>query len=66
MLFGGGGKFYLSDKIGLRLQARMLLPMTFSGGGAWCGTGGCAAGFGAWAVLVQFDFTVGVFIRLGR
>jgi len=64
--FGGGGKFYLSDKIGLRLQARMLLPMTFSGGGAWCGTGGCSAGFGAWAVLVQFDFTVGVFIRLGR
>ena len=64
--FGGGGKFYLSDKIGLRLQARMLMPMTFSGGGAWCGTGGCSAGFGAWSVLVQFDFTVGVFIRLGR
>jgi hypothetical protein len=64
--FGGGGKFYLSDKIGLRLQARMLLPMTFSGGGAWCGTGGCSAGLGAWAVLVQFDFTVAVFIRLGR
>jgi hypothetical protein len=64
--FGGGGKFYLSDKIGLRLQARMLLPMTFSGGGMWCGTGGCSAGLGAWAVLVQFDFTAGVFIRLGR
>ncbi len=64
--FGGGGKFYLSDKIGLRLQARMLLPMTFSGGGAWCGTGGCSVGLGAWAVIVQFDFTVGVFIRLGR
>jgi hypothetical protein len=64
--FGGGGKFYLSDKIGLRLQARMLLPMTFSGGGMWCGGGGCSAGIGAWAVLVQFDFTVGVFIRLGR
>jgi hypothetical protein len=64
--FGGGGKFYLSDKIGLRLQARMLMPMTFSGGGMWCGGGGCSAGVGAWAVLVQFDFTVGVFIRLGR
>jgi len=64
--FGAGGKFYLSDKIGLRLQARMLMPMTFSGGGMWCGGGGCSAGIGAWTPLVQFDFTVGVFIRLGR
>jgi opacity protein-like surface antigen len=64
--FGGGGKFYLSDKIGLRLQARMLMPLTFSGGGLWCGTGGCSAGIGAWTPLVQFDFTAAVFIRLGR
>lgn len=64
--FGGGGKFYLSNKIGIRLQARMLLPMTFSGGGMWCGSGGCGAGVGAWTPLVQFDFTAGVFIKLGR
>ena len=64
--FGVGGKFYLSDKIGLRLQTRLLMPLTFSGGGMWCGTGGCSAGVGAWASVVQFDFTVGVFIRLGR
>ncbi len=64
--FGVGGKFYLSDKIGLRLQTRLLMPLTFSGGGMWCGTNGCSAGVGAWASLVQFDFTVGVFIRLGR
>ena len=64
--FGVGGKFYLSDKIGLRLQTRLLMPLVLSGGGMWCGTGGCSAGVGAWASLVQFDFTVGVFIRLGR
>jgi hypothetical protein len=64
--FGGGGKFYLSDKLGLRLQARMLIPMTFSGGGMWCGTGGCGVGVGAWTPLVQFDFTVGVFFKFGR
>ncbi len=64
--FGGGGKFYLSDKIGLRLQARLLMPLNFSGAGMWCGTGGCSAGVGAWTTLVQFDFTAGVFIRLGR
>jgi len=64
--FGGGGKFYLSDKIGLRLQVRLLMPLIFSGGGMWCGTGGCGAGVGAWTSIVQFDFTAGVFIRLGK
>ena len=64
--FGIGGKFYLSDKFGIRLQTRLLMPMTFSGGGMWCGTGGCSAGVGAWTQLVQFDFTAGVFIRFGR
>ena len=64
--FGVGGKFYLSDKFGIRLQTRLLMPLVLSGGGMWCGTGGCSAGVGAWSVIVQFDFTVGVFIRLGR
>jgi Outer membrane protein beta-barrel domain len=64
--FGVGGKFYLSEKIGLRLQTRLLMPLTFSGGGMWCGTGGCSVGVGAWTSLVQFDFTAGVFIRLGK
>jgi len=64
--FGVGGKFYLSEKFGLRLQTRLLMPLTFSGGGMWCGTGGCSVGLGAWTSLVQFDFTAGVFIRLGK
>jgi len=64
--FGVGGKFYLSDKFGIRLQTRLLMPLIFSGGGMWCGTGGCGVGVGAWTSIVQFDFTAGVFIRLGR
>jgi Outer membrane protein beta-barrel domain len=64
--FGVGGKFYLSEKFGLRLQTRLLMPLTFSGGGMWCGTGGCSVGVGAWTSLVQFDFTAGVFVRLGK
>ena len=64
--FGGGGKIYLSEKIGLRLQARLLMPLTFSGGGLWCGTGGCSVGVGSWASIVQFDFTGGIFVRLGK
>ena len=63
---GGGGKINLSKKVGLRLQARVLMPLTFSGGGMWCGTGGCSVGVGSWAPLIQFDFTAGIFIRLGK
>jgi len=64
--FGGGGKINLSERVGLRLQGRILLPMTFSGGGMWCGTGGCSVGAAGWITLVQFDFTAGVFVRLGK
>jgi hypothetical protein len=64
--FGGGGKFYLSDKVGIRLQARMLLPLNFSSAGMWCGSGGCSVGVGSWATLIQADFTGGIFVRLGK
>jgi hypothetical protein len=65
LTFGGGGKFDLSKNIGIRLQARILLPLIFSGGGLWCGTGGCGVGVGSWSPFVQFDLTAGVYIRLG-
>jgi hypothetical protein len=62
---GGGGKFDLSKKIGIRLQARMLVPLVFSGGGLWVGTGGASVGFGSWAPIVSFDFTAGIYVKLG-
>jgi len=65
LTFGGGGKFDLSKSIGIRLQARILVPLIFSGGGMWCGTGGCGVGVGSWTPFVQFDLTAGVYIRLG-
>lgn len=64
--FGGGGKFYISDRVGLRLQARMLLPLNFNSVGMWCGSGGCSAGVSSWATLLQADFTGGIFVRLGK
>jgi hypothetical protein len=63
--FGGGAKIFLSESIGLRLQARALLPMTFGGGGLWCGTGGCSVGVGSYSTFIQFDFTAGLTIVLG-
>ena len=63
--FGGGAKIFLSESIGLRLQGRLLLPMTFGGGGLWCGTGGCSIGVGSYSSFIQFDFNAGIVISLG-
>jgi hypothetical protein len=63
--FGGGAKIFLSESIGLRFQGRMLLPMTFGGGGLWCGTGGCSVGVGSYSSFIQFDFNAGIVISLG-
>ncbi len=65
MTFGGGGKFDLSKSIGIRLQARILVPLIFSGGGLWVGTGGVGVGVGSYTPFVQFDLTAGLYIRLG-
>jgi len=62
---GGGAKIFLSESIGLRFQGRILLPMTFGGGGFWCGTGGCNIGLGSYTSFVQFDFNAGLVISLG-
>jgi len=62
---GGGVKISLSKSIGLRFQGRMLLPMTFGGGGLWCGTGGCSVGVGSYSSFIQFDFNAGIVISLG-
>ena len=63
--FGGGVKVLLSESVGLRFQGRALLPMTFGGGGLWCGTGGCSIGVGSYSSFIQFDFNAGVVISLG-
>lgn len=58
---GLGAKVFLSNKLGVRLQARMNLPLRFSG--LWIGTGGTGGTF--LVPLWQFDFTAGLFLRLG-
>jgi hypothetical protein len=62
---GGGLKYYLSDHIGIRLQARLLLPMQFGGIGVGCGSGGCGGGVSTYTTVIQGDFTGGVILRLG-
>ena len=66
---GGGLRYYLSDRIGIRLQARLLLPMQFGGIGFGCGigTGGanCGAGASTYTNIIQGDFTGGIILKLG-
>lgn len=56
-----GAKIYLADMLGIRLQARMGLPMGFNG--IWLGTGGAGASF--YVPVAQFDFSAGLFLKLG-
>jgi hypothetical protein len=63
---GGGVKAFVSDRIGIRLGARLLMPVYFSGGGLWCGTGGCSVGIGTGTAIAQGDFTGGLIFRLGN
>ena len=63
---GGGAKIFFSEKVGLKLQARLLLPMYFAGVGLWAGTGGGGLSVGTAIPIVQADFTGGLVVRLGE
>lgn len=55
---GGGLKIFPTERIGFRLQARMLVPLYFNG--IWFGTGG--AGVSTSSSIVQGDFTGGIIL----
>jgi hypothetical protein len=57
---GGGLRWWLSEKIGLRFQARFLLPVLFSSGTFLSGPQGAALQVNAGIPLVQGDLTIGL------
>ncbi len=61
---GAGVKIYITERVGLRLQGRFMVPMYFNGFGFGVGTGGVGGGatFGAYAL--QGDFSGGFIFRL--
>jgi hypothetical protein len=62
---GLGLKYFFNEKIGIRIQARMLLPVVYNGGGFYIGTGGSGMYVSSTAPIVQGDFTGGLIIALG-
>lgn len=61
LALGLGAKAYVSDKIGIRLQARMLMPITFYSGSLWFGSSGAYAGVSGGSAIIQGDVFGGVF-----
>lgn len=60
-----GTNIYFSDRVGLRLHARLLVPIQFTGFGFYAGTGGSGAAATAGSYFVQADVGAGLVIRLG-
>lgn len=55
---GGGLKIFPTEHFGIRLQARLLVPLYFNG--LWFGTGG--SGVSTSSTIVQGDFTGGIIL----
>lgn len=66
--FGGGTKIWITDNIGIRLQASMLMPLVWGGGGFGCGIGtggsGCSAGVYTRITPFQGEFIGGLIIKI--
>jgi hypothetical protein len=60
----GGVKIRASERVGLRLQARLLLPIYYSGGYLFAGTGGAGYGITGGFRGVQGDFTAALVLNL--
>ena len=60
----GGAKILLHERIGIRLQARLGMPMIFNGLYLGIGTGGVSSGASMRVPMVSFDLSAGVFIRI--
>lgn len=63
---GGGVKYFFTKSIGVRLQGRLKMPMFFSGGGLYLGTGESGFYMKSGTILLQIDIIAGLIIRLGE
>jgi hypothetical protein len=61
---GGGLKIWLSDKIGLRIQGRLLMPVYFAGTSVYMGTGGGGVAVSGGVPILQGDVAGGLIFAL--
>jgi opacity protein-like surface antigen len=61
---GLGAKVFLTDRIGLRFQGKLNLPISGVGFGVGCGGGGCSSGVSTTSYFVQGEVQAGLIIVL--
>ena len=65
IMLGLGVKIMFSERVGIMLRGRLMMPMTFSGAGFYVGTGGSGMTMSSWVSPLQGDFNGGLIIKLG-
>lgn len=61
----GGMKYMASEKVGIRLQANLMMPINNVGGNLWWSPGsGTSVWVSGWSSVIQFGFTGGLIFRL--
>ncbi len=63
---GLGAKFMFSDRVGIMLRGRFMLPMFFGGVGFYAGSGGSGLSLNSYSAIIQGDFNGGLIIKLGN
>ena len=56
---------YTSEKMGLTMRADLLMPIDWSGGSVWVGTGGGGVGLAGTSYFTQIALSAGLTFRLG-
>jgi hypothetical protein len=63
----GGMKYFVSDNIGIRVQANLMMPINNVGANLWWSPGaGTQVGVSGWSSVVQFGFTGGLIFRIAN
>ena len=63
---GLGAKVMFSDRVGIMVRGRLLMPMYFGGVYMYGGTGGSGAGVSSVVAPLQGDFNGGLLIKIGN
>jgi hypothetical protein len=61
-----GTNIWLSEKVGLKLQADLLSAVQSMGGGLYFGTGGAGAGVSTYSTMYQWGLGGGLVFKLGQ
>lgn len=59
-----GIKHMVSERVGIRIQTQLQVPVLYTSGSIWVGTGGTSVGMSAGSTITQFGFSGGLIFRL--